>query len=45
MEDMATAIVLGVQALIWLAIIISLVYLIFRRIEVRKTEDFEHRDN
>lgn len=41
METAAILIQLG----IWTVILIILIYLIFRRMKVRKTEKFEHRDN
>jgi len=35
----------GVQGLLWFAVIIILVFLIYRRIQIKKHEDFEDRDN
>lgn len=40
-----SAIVIGMQALIWISIFVILVLLIFRRVELKKKEDFEKRDN
>ncbi len=31
--------------LFWIAIGIILIYLIFRRLKIKETEDFENRDN
>jgi len=42
---METALAFGIQALIWFGILFSLIYLIIRRHKVKKTEDFEQRDN
>jgi hypothetical protein len=36
---------MGIQVLIWAAIVIILIYLVVRRIEIKKREDFEDRDN
>jgi len=36
---------LGLQILILVAVIIALIYLIFKRIEDKKKETFEQRDN
>lgn len=34
-----------IQGLIWGIVLIALIYLIFRRISIKETEDFEKRDN
>ena len=31
--------------LFWIAIAVILIYLVLRRLEIKKTEDFEDRDN
>ena len=36
---------LGFYILIWPALLVILIYLIIRRIRIKKTEDFEDRDN
>ena len=41
MENMATLLYI----LFWVAIAIILIYLIVRRIEIKKIENFEDRDN
>ena len=41
----ASTIILGVYGLAGLAIVILIVYLIIRRIKIKKDEDFEKRDN
>lgn len=38
-------IMFGLQALIWFAILFALMYFIRRRHQIKKTEDFEQRDN
>lgn len=43
--DLATKGMLGLQALAALVSIIILVYLIRRRIRIKKTENFEQRSN
>ena len=40
-----TILVFGLQALIWFGILFALIYLIRRRHKIKKTEDFEQRDN
>jgi len=35
----------GIQGLFWLALIIIFIYLIYRRIQIKKHEDFDDRDN
>jgi len=43
--ETAEIIMFGLQALIWFGILFALIYLIRRRNRVKKTEDFEQRDN
>jgi len=40
-----TEILLSIYGVIGLAVLVIIVYLIFRRIEIKKKEDFEKRDN
>jgi hypothetical protein len=35
----------GLEGVFWGGLLIILIYLIFRRIKIKKTEDFEDRDN
>ena len=37
--------IFGLQALMWFGILFAIIYLIIRRNRVKKTEDFEQRDN
>lgn len=37
--------ILGIYAFGFLIVLALLIYLIFRRIAIKKTEDFENRDN
>lgn len=37
--------ILGLQALMFIAVFIVMVYLIARRIQIKKQETFEQRDN
>jgi hypothetical protein len=34
-----------VQGLFWIFLLVVLIYLIFRRVDIKKREDFEDRDN
>lgn len=43
--DFYTLAMIGFQVLIWAAVLIILIYLMVRRIEIKKREDFEDRDN
>jgi len=43
--DFDSIVIMGIQVLIWAAIVIILIYLVVRRIEIKKREDFEDRDN
>lgn len=43
--DGITALFLGIQGLVWLALAVILIFLIVRRIKIKKKEDFEKRDN
>ena len=43
--DFDSIVNIGIQVLIWAAIVIILIYLVVRRIEIKKREDFEDRDN
>ncbi|MGB5362636.1 MAG: hypothetical protein WBN17_04960 [Aureibaculum sp.] len=43
--DFDSIVIMGIQVLIWVAIVIILIYLVVRRIEIKKREDFEDRDN
>lgn len=36
---------IGIEGLVFLAIIIVIIFLIYRRIQIRKSENFEKRDN
>ncbi len=45
MEDMTAFLIVCFYALGIAAVIIILVFLVFRRIRIKKTEDFEKRDN
>lgn len=38
-------IIIGIEGLVLLAIIVAIIYLIQRRIKIRKSENFEKRDN
>lgn len=40
-----TGILLAVQALIWGAVSVAIVFLIRRRLKIKKAEKFEKRDN
>lgn len=35
----------GIYGLFWLAVIVIIIYLIIRRVKLKKQEDFEKRDN
>jgi hypothetical protein len=37
--------IIGVEIFLFIAAVIAVIVLIFRRIEIRKKEDFEKRDN
>lgn len=43
--DAPAIIILSIYAFGFLAIVIMLIYLIFRRARIKKQEDFEERDN
>ncbi|WP_262485621.1 hypothetical protein [Crocinitomix algicola] len=43
--DVVTKIVFGIHGIIWGVGLILIIYLIFRRIRIKKEEDFEERDN
>ncbi len=43
--DFDSIVILGIEILIWAAVLIILIYLVIRRIEIKKREDFEDRDN
>ena len=43
--DFDSIVILGIEILIWAAVLIILIYLVVRRIEIKKREDFEDRDN
>ena len=43
--DAFVAIFLSIQAFVYLGLAIAIVYLIFRRLKLKKEEDFEKRDN
>ena len=43
--ELITKLVFSLHGLFWGSCLIILVYLIFRRIRIKKTEDFEKRDN
>ena len=43
--DFITSAILGVQGFFLLGAIVILIWLIFRRIRLKKEEDFEKRDN
>jgi len=43
--DTATLFMFSLYGLFWGGILIILIYLIFRRIDRKKKEDFEDRDN
>lgn len=43
--DFDSIVILGIQVLVWAAVLIILIYLVIRRIEIKKREDFEDRDN
>jgi len=45
MEDTVALTFFGIHALIWVTILAILVYLIFRRVRIKKEETFENRDN
>jgi len=45
MEDLITFSIISLQILFWGGCFILLIYLIFRRIRIKETEDFEDRDN
>jgi hypothetical protein len=40
-----TTLVFSAQGLIWGICLVILIYLIFRRIKIKKNEDFEERNN
>lgn len=42
---MISTFILGLQALVFFGVFIALIYLIIRRIERKKEETFEKRDN
>ncbi len=43
MDNMANG--LGIHILIWAIFAVIIMYLIFRRLRIKKEEDFENRDN
>ncbi len=43
--DIPSMIILGIYSIGFLVVIFLLIYLIFRRIDIKKTEDFEDREN
>ena len=43
--DFPAMIILGIYGFGFLVIIILLIYLIFRRVNIKETEDFENREN
>ena len=43
--DTATSLILSLYGLAGLGILVVIVYLIIRRIKIKKKEDFEKRDN
>jgi|GEM_PF-3299558 len=43
--ETAEIVMFGLQALMWFGILFAIIYLIIRRNRVKKTEDFEQRDN
>jgi len=43
--ELPAVIILGIYGFGFLVVITLLIFLIFRRIRVKKTEDFEDRDN
>ena len=43
--DFDKIIIMSIQILIWAAVLIILIYLVIRRIEIKKRENFEDRDN
>jgi len=43
--ETAEIVMFGLQALMWFGILFDIIYLIIRRNRVKKTEDFEQRDN
>lgn len=43
--DAFVKLVLGMEGLIFLAVVVTIVVLIVRRVKIKKTEDFEKRDN
>ena len=43
--DFDSIVILSIEILIWAAVLIILIYLVVRRIEIKKREDFEDRDN
>ena len=45
MEDSIALTFFGIHAVFWGACLVALVYLIFRRIRIKKEETFEDRDN
>lgn len=42
---MLAHIFIAIQGIIYIGVIIIIIFLIFRRIELKKKEDFEKRDN
>jgi hypothetical protein len=43
--DFDSIVILSIQILVWAAVLIILIYLVIRRIEIKKREDFEDREN
>jgi len=43
--EVSAVIILGIYGLGFLIVIALLIYLVFRRIEIKKKEDFEDREN
>lgn len=43
--DWELVVIFTIHGVIWGTAIVLLIYLLFRRLKIRKTEDFEKRDN
>jgi len=43
--DLGAFLIVSLNGLFWIGCMIILVYLVHRRIQIKKTEDFEDRDN
>lgn len=43
--DWLTKLILSIHGLIWGGALVIIIFLIFRRIKLKKKEDFEKRDN